>query len=301
MSEAFDHRVLVASLSADERRALLEQSDAPALNRAALHVAAIAFFTLWIVLGWPGWWLAMLPQGILLVFLFTAMHECTHKTAFKSDWLNGIICWTAGLVLIIAPNWFRYFHLAHHRFTHDPDQDPELATPKPRTRKQYFWYLSGLPVWRSLLRALVTNALGRGTDTFVPERGRVKVRREARLMVTFYTALAALSVAQETALLLWIWLIPLLIGQPFLRLFLLPEHAGCKHTSDMLSNTRTMFTARLVRLISWNMPYHTEHHVYPAVPFHKLPDFHQRIQASLVNIEPGYAQFHAKFSARLRA
>ena len=159
MGEAFDHRVLVASLTAKERKVLLEQDDRPAIDRAALHFTLIGIFTTWIAMGWAGWWLALLPQGFLLVFLFTAMHECTHKTAFRSDWLNTIVCWTAGLILLLPPHWFRYFHLAHHRYTHDPERDPELAAPKPRTIPEYLWYLSGFPVWKSSVQALATNAL----------------------------------------------------------------------------------------------------------------------------------------------
>ena len=299
MGEAFDHRVLVASLTAKERKVLLEQDDRPAIDRAALHFTLIGIFTTWIAMGWAGWWLALLPQGLLLVFMFAAMHECTHKTAFRSDWLNTIVCWTAGLILLLPPHWFRYFHLAHHRYTHDPERDPELAAPKPRTVQEYLWYLSGFPVWKSSVQALATNALGRCRDAFVPERGKSKVHREAMVMLGIYAVLAAVSITLQTTLLFWIWLAPILLGQPFLRLFLLAEHAGCPHSTDMLCNTRTTFTAKLIRLLSWNMPFHTEHHVYPAVPFHKLPDFHRRIQASLVNTEPGYTAFHAKFSQSL--
>ena len=64
-----------------------------------------------------------------------------------------------------------------------------------------------------------------------------------------------------------------LLGQPFLRAYLLAEHARCPHVANMLENTRTTFTTALVRLIAWNMPFHAEHHAYPAVPFHKLPRF----------------------------
>ena len=299
MSEAFDHRILVASLTADERKAFLEQADGPAIDRAVLHFGLIGALAAWIAMGWSGWWLALLPQGILLVFLFTAMHECTHKTAFRTDFMNSAVCWVSGLLLFLPPNWFRYFHLAHHRYTHDPERDPELATAKPRTVPEYLWYLSGIPVWKSSFQALSTNALGGCRDAFVPERGKAKVRREAVMLLGIYAGLVALSIYGQSTLLLWIWLVPILLGQPFLRLFLLAEHAGCPHSTDMLQNTRTTFTAQLIRLLSWNMPYHTEHHVYPAVPFHKLPDFHRRIQASLVNTEPGYAAFHAKFTQAL--
>ena len=90
-------------------------------------------------------------QGILVVFLFTAMHETVHGTAFKSALLNRVVSTVAGFLVFIPPVWFRYFHFAHHRHTHDPDNDPELMSPKPETVAQYVLYLSGCrcgPAWR---------------------------------------------------------------------------------------------------------------------------------------------------------
>ena len=77
------------------------------------------------------------------------------------------------------------------------------------------------------------------------------------------------------------WVMPMLLGQPFLRLYLLAEHGGCPKVRDMLANTRTTKTTALVRFLAWNMPYHTEHHVYPAVPFHRLPEAHDLLKDKL--------------------
>jgi fatty acid desaturase len=43
------------------------------------------------------------------------------------------------------------------------------------------------------------------------------------------------------------------------------------------------------------MPYHAEHHAYPAVPFHKLPRFHEITRHHLRTTEQGYARFNRKF------
>jgi fatty acid desaturase len=64
----------------------------------------------------------------------------------------------------------------------------------------------------------------------------------------------------------------------------------------MLENTRTTLTNRVVRFIAWNMPYHVEHHAYPSVPFHKLPEFHQHTQAHIKHLDEGYARFNRDFA-----
>jgi len=42
------------------------------------------------------------------------------------------------------------------------------------------------------------------------------------------------------------------------------------------------------------MPYHAEHHAYPAIPFHQLPNFHEVAKTHLKTTENGYIQFQKK-------
>ena len=125
------------------------------------------------------------------------------------------------------------------------------------------------------------------------------MRLEARITVAAYLGLAAASVVLWSPALLWAWIVPILFGQPFLRAYLLAEHARCPHVANMLENTRTTFTTALVRLIAWNMPFHAEHHAYPAVPFHKLPRFHEIVREHLRTTERGYVRFNRKFASGL--
>ena len=301
MSETNDHRRIIASLGAEERAGLLARSNVPGLIHLAGHAGAIVLMAALIALEVPGWWLLLPVQGIFIVFLFTTLHETIHETAFRAAWINRAVSAVAGFLLILPPQWLRYFHFAHHRFTHDPERDPELASPKPETVGRYLLYLSGIPVWWSQGRWLVTHAIGGKTDEFVPERGRGKVRREAVTYLALYAAIAAASVAAGSALLLKIWIVPMVLGQPFLRAYLLAEHTRCPHVANMLVNSRTTFTTSLVRFLAWNMPYHAEHHAYPAVPFHKLPRFHQIVRDHLAITERGYVRFHRKLAGDIAA
>ena len=92
-----------------------------------------------------------------------------------------------------------------------------------------------------------------------------------------------------------LWLLPIVLGQPFLRLYLLAEHGRCAHVSNMFENTRTTFTHRIVRWLAWNMPYHAEHHANPAVPFYRLPELHDLALPHLRETENGYRRFHQAY------
>jgi fatty acid desaturase len=64
------------------------------------------------------------------------------------------------------------------------------------------------------------------------------------------------------------------------------------HDGNILEKTRSMDTNPGIKLVMWNMPYHAEHHAYPAVPFHALPDLHQQIEYELKHSTEGYSRFH---------
>lgn len=297
--DAIDHRTAITSLEPALRRSLVERSDGPGLLRISFHLGAILVLGALIALRVP-FWFALLPaQGILIVFLFTALHECTHETAFKSSFLNTAVSIISSFPIFIPPAWFRFFHFAHHRHTHDPARDPELQTPKPSTLIGYVKHVSGLPLWFAAIRTLVSNAAGHSADDFVPEKAKARVTFEAQVMLAIYALLVIASVLGKSPLVIWAWIVPALLGQPFLRLFLLAEHTNCPHVENMFENTRTTFTTKLVRLVAWNMPFHAEHHALPTVPFHKLPDLHEAVRDHLKTTADGYARFNGELVSSL--
>lgn len=291
-----DHRAFLAAVPADLREAMTERRDAPGLLHLAGHLGLILAVGALIVAGVPGWGLLLPVQGVLIVFLFTLEHEATHWTPFRSVWLNEWVGRLCGLLLVLPFEWFRAFHMAHHRWTNLPGKDPELAGPKLATRRAWAWHVSGLPYWIAEVRLMARLVAGRVDDGFVAEGARARVVAEARGMAVLH-ALAGLSLVW-TDLLVWVWLLPVLLGQPFLRLYLLAEHGDCPEVANMFENTRTTFTTRALRWLAWNMPYHVEHHVWPTVPFHRLPALHGLMREELRVTAEGYAAFTRDYLAR---
>lgn len=290
-----DHATFPGGLPASLRERLTRRSDGAGLRHLAAHAGLAAGLALWIALALPLWPLAIWPLGIALAFLFTLQHECTHRTPFRTGWLNEVVGHVTGAILIQPFHWFRAFHMAHHRHTNLPGRDPELDAPKPETWSELAWHLGGLGYWRSKVEVLVANASGRARGAYLGVRSRPLVRREARVHLAVYAGLLVVSLLWLGPLLFWIWLLPLATGFPVLRLYLLAEHGRCPQVADMFRNTRTTYTARLVRFLAWNMPYHTEHHVWPTVPFHKLPEVNGLMRAQLRVTSPSYRAFTADY------
>ncbi len=288
MEERFVPRELVDDAAL---QSLSQRSDRRGVARLAGHIALVLASGAAVWFARDSFWaiLAVPLYGAALIFLFAPLHETIHRTAFRSRLLNEAVAWFAGLVLVLPPAWFRQFHFAHHRWTQDPARDPELNPPRPATALAWLWYVSGVPYWIAAFRGLFDRALGRIGDPFVSDREKAPVRAEARRFLALYAAvLVAAAVFDGWAVLFWLWLLPVLVGQPLLRLYLLAEHCGCAIEPDMLRNTRTTLTLAPVRFVAWNMPYHAEHHAFPGVPFHALPRLHTRLAPHLAVVGPGY-------------
>jgi fatty acid desaturase len=290
-------------LKAHELKPLAVRSDAPAARHALGHFGAIALTAagLWQTLG-TVWAVPLaIALGYMLAFLFNALHEAAHQTAFRTRRYNYLLGHAAGLVIALPYGYYRAFHWDHHRYTQDPDKDPELAMPLPASRLGLLWYLSGLPTWRDRMRMLfVHGVLGRVTARWVPGDQRRSIVVEARCYLAVYAIVVAASIATRSLAALWLWVVPVMIGQLFLRPYLLAEHTGCARSANMLENTRTTYTNAVVRFFAWNMPYHVEHHAYPAVPFHLLPQLNALISEHITHSGRGYGGSTAAVLRHLR-
>jgi fatty acid desaturase len=291
---------LVSGISKTQKKDLLERSDLQGLIHLVGHVAVLVLGAGWILSSAPFWPLVSLPYSLALISLFMPLHETIHGTAFRTPWLNRQVAFVCGLIVVIPPIWFRYFHFEHHRFTNDPACDPELAYAKPDTMKSYFIYLTGLSIWLSLFRGLIFNALGKGADDYVPDTRRSAVRNEARIYCLIYGVLIVAAAMGAGEPIFWLWVLPIMIGQPFLRAYLLAEHMLCPEVPEMLANSRTVTSNALVRFFTWNMPYHAEHHLLPGVPFYRLPELHKLTKPHLRTHDTGYGDVHRQIRNSLK-
>ena len=271
--------------------ALTRRSDRKGAARLGAHAGCIAAAggLVWLTLPW--WWLAvpaMALHGFTLVTLFAPMHECVHRTAFASRRANIAVAWVAGVLAFYNSTFYWHFHSWHHRYTQDPARDPELIYPKAANWAEWLREMSGLNFWWR--RALDYPRLACGALRalpFVPETARRRIAWSMAAQLAVYAA-AAVSIVLGWNAVLYFWFLPVLLAQPALRALLIVEHTGCSETSDGFVNTRTTLAAWPLRLLMWNMPFHAAHHLYPQVPFHRLPALHRALAPELAHVASGY-------------
>ncbi len=285
--------------------ALRARRDSPGLVFLAGHCATLGLTgaLLWAALG-TGWVVpATVLHGVVIVHLFAPFHECAHRTAFRSGWLNRAAGWLTGAAILLTPTHFRYEHLAHHAHTQIAGRDPEMI-PMAERLGGYLFYATAIPYFQGLFRSLLRHPFGRFSEearAFVPARELDRVRRETWILWGVYAALAAASLWLQSWALLVYWLLPRFAGEPVMRLIRMTEHAACTRDRDVLRNTRTVLTLAPVRWLAWNMAYHAEHHAAAAIPFFALPALHRAMGARFAEVRKGYFRTQAHLIANARA
>ena len=296
MEETFENQPL---LDRDILRALQKRENIRSLIHLALQLGAFALCIGLVVYASPFPVVAACAAillGAVWATLFAPFHECTHQTAFRSRRLDTIGAWLTGIPFGMSPIVYRDFHFAHHRYTHDPAKDPEIAGIPvldnwPDSRGAWLYAVSGLWLLWAKVRLMFRLARSSTAHATLPRPFddpdlRSRFIWESRALALVWATLAVLALLGVRGA-GWI-LVALIACHVFQAIWLSTEHTGLPHEGTILARTRTMHTSPFIRWWLWNMNYHAEHHAWPAVPWHALPSLHQRIADHLEHEAWGY-------------
>ena len=279
-------------------RALMERSDAAGWANFGPWLAllfasgVLAYFT------WGTWWAvpAFFAYGTLYTSSDAHWHECAHRTAFRSRWLNEGFYHLLSFMCLREAYLWRWSHARHHAHTMMTGYDPEITVPRPADLGAIicdFLYLhSGFVE----LRKIVLHAAGimtPGARDFVHPRDRRKMVWTSRVYVALILAVIGWSAALRSPLPLMFIFLPRFYAAWFHQLCVLTQHAGlAEMVRDHRLNTRTVYMNPVCRFLYVNMNYHLEHHMFPSVPFHALPRLHEAVRDQT---PPAYAGFVAAY------
>ena len=306
------HSLIEADATKQSRHQILSREQINVLNKRSNYLGTLQLGVHLVLAGCSGYlyasnfgnWLVAIPAlvvyGFSIASMFAPMHEAVHRTAFANNRLNDIIAMFAGLLSFYNSTFFRYYHQRHHLYTRIPGKDPELTDMTPKNWGEYILVISGLPWWFAHVQGHFQVALGLLDDCpFIPLSARTQVIRSTRFQLAVYAGAIAISILFAQPWFFLYWLLPLMVGQPILRFILLAEHTGCTLDNNMFTNTRTTLTLLPVRLFMWNMSFHTEHHLYPSIPFHALPKAHQHLNSHLTYLDQGYIRVNQYITSQL--
>jgi fatty acid desaturase len=234
---------------------------------------------------------ALFAHGTVGSFLGgTACHELSHKTPFKTKSINEFFLKVFAFFGWWDQVWFRPSHIRHHQVTVHNDYDGEVVLPQKLALKDWQFWL-GLFAWNpvntwKVLQTYYRRATGRLDNEwfeFVLPENNDKLRREhrdwARFTLIGHALLALIFIATGH----WFLIFIVNLGAQYCGwlgfLCGTPQHYGLSpNVPDHRVCCRTYTCSWLPGFLYWNMQYHIEHHMFPAVPFFNLPKLRRAIE-----------------------
>jgi fatty acid desaturase len=290
---------------------LMQRSNQPALRDTIIWIGSMIVLGTIAALVYPSWWSlpVFLAYGVLYASASDSRwHECSHGTAFKTQWMNQAVYQLASFLIMRNPTAWRWSHSRHHTDTIIVGADPEIILMRPPVLFRLILNVVGLvDVWAAI-KDMARNALGNidpQQATFIPESERPKVVFVARIWVAIYATVILIAILSQSWLPLLLVGLPRLYGCWHMVMCGVMQHVGlAEDVLDHRLNSRTVYMNPISRFIYWNMNYHVEHHMFPMVPYHALPRLHALIKHDLpapnTSILQAYAQITPAVLHQLR-
>ena len=239
--------------------------------------------------------MALFAHGTVGSFIggAAACHELSHKTPFKTKSINEFFLKVFGFFGWADQVSYRPSHIRHHQLTVHNDYDGEVVLPQQFTFKDWKFWL-GLIAWNpintwNLIKNYYRRATGRVDNEwmeFVLPESNPKLRRQhqnwARFVLIGHAVLAAIFIATGH----WFLIVVFNLGSQYCGwlsfLTGYPQHLGmAANVPDHRLCCRTYTCSWLTGFLYWNMQFHVEHHMFPAVPFFNLPKLRKVIEHDL--------------------
>lgn len=112
----------------------MQKSDRIALRDTFIWLSAMVLSAGMAIALWPSWWSApfWLVYGVLYGSASDSRwHECGHKTAFRTEWMNNVVYQIACFMIMRNPVVWRSSHVRHHTDTIIVGRDPEIVAMRP--------------------------------------------------------------------------------------------------------------------------------------------------------------------------
>ena len=241
-------------------------------------------------LPWPLVVLLFFLHGMFWAFLINGFHEFVHNSVFETKSLNWFFARVFAFLGWHNPYEFWASHTEHHKYTLHPPDDLEVVLPVDLSLKGFLktGFINPVGLWQTLsktIRIARGKLQGPWENSLFPESA-VKQKRSlvrwARLLLAGQAAIVLVSLLMR-----W-WLLPIAITlAPFYGGWLHylcnnSQHAGLQdNVPDFRLCCRTITLNPFLSFLYWHMHYHTEHHMYAAVPCYQLAKLHALIREDL--------------------
>jgi beta-carotene hydroxylase len=236
-------------------------------------VAAFALVTTLATMRIIPLWLGLILNSIILYLDQTPLHEACHGNIAGRDskylWLNHLVGFVCGALLLHEYKAFRYMHLAHHRDTNNPDIDPDhwVAVQNPfmvfvRCMTIVFWYHHYF--WKYI-----------AFKSHIPGMRPLALHIVAMYTI-FYSVAFWLSVFGWWREVLALWIVPHFIASAMIIYFFAylthkPHEVHERYRDTNVFWVRGKIMEPIVNWLYMFQNFHLVHHLFPRIPFYLYP------------------------------
>jgi len=241
----------------------------------------------------------IIANAVLAYISFTPQHDATHGSvsspSAKTD-LNLVVGYLCGLPLLLPFHFMKLMHSQHHRYNNDARYDPDYWCA--HVSRDYFRgsveiflkSMMALPYYIHLFMALVRHEWEHNKD------GKLSVRVQKALddMLLFAGAFGLAAFALREKFLISV-VAPALIALTYLMITFdyWPHRAheysareqpykATNFTRGILSVDEPSWVHAILGIIMLNQDIHLIHHLWPHIPFYKMPQIYKNHKDELV-------------------
>lgn len=241
------------------------------------------------------WYLAPLSilligglQHHLLILLHEGAHFLLHPNKKINDFWGDLFC---AIPFFTLQKNYRIFHLTHHRFSGDPEKDPEADM---YASMGHFYQKRSK---KDFLQTVVFVLLGYHTLKFILwtlkfqqkmiKSGRLEKpgTKELILNLLFWgTSIGLTTYFGVFHYIVIFWIIPyLFVAMPCLILHGFGEHSG-SNSSNEFDKTLTHHFNPIVNYFLYPIKsgYHLDHHVFPTIPWYNVNSLRRELKKNSI-------------------
>jgi len=236
--------------------------------------------------------------GITLSFCdqTAVAHEFQHNNVFTSRKLNELIYKI--LMFYSFTNWIynKISHNNHHKYPLFEDKDDEFPFEKLDLLSLFQLLTFNFIIFFRRIRVLFLNSLEIFPTTNTNKSSSIiikdKIKNCARFILIGHFFLICLFYYNNNLHLYLIITLSQFVFNFLKDIIVRSQHYGLKHnTNNVLENTRSLETNRIIKFLYWNVNYHVEHHLYASVPFYNLPKLRKIIGQDNIPTHYGLINF----------
>lgn len=224
-------------------------------------------------------WLGLILNTLVLYASQTPLHEACHGNIAGRDsskmWLNHLIGYLCGWVLLHEYKAFRHMHLAHHRNPNDEEFDPDAWIKVKHPLNVLF---------RCLTIVFYYNHFFFKNVAFKWQEGNNKALAIHIILsyTVIYSIMFWLAVFGWWREVLMLWLLPHYLASALIIFFFAYlVHEPHSETDRYRDTNMFLFKGswkKIITLAYCYQNYHLIHHLYPRIPFYKYEEAFDDVQ-----------------------